>query len=86
MSLESDLVVDNKTENSSDQGGGDSVDFIQSLLEARAAALLPATVVRQDNNVTYTNVTVAFVNDSAVGLAVSGQIRVIPIDRILEVR
>ncbi|GBF12327.1 hypothetical protein TEPIDINF_001351 [Tepidibacillus infernus] len=62
------------------------MEFIKQLLQARANALLPVTIVRQDNNVTYTNVQVAFLNDKAVGVAVGNQIRVIPLERILEVR
>jgi len=62
------------------------MDFIKQLLKDRAAVLLPVTIIRQDNNVTYTNVQVAFVNDNAVGVAVGNTIRVIPLNRILEVR
>jgi len=62
------------------------MDYIKQLLKARAAALLPVTIVREDNNVTYTNVQIAFLNDNAVAVAVGNQIRVIPLNRILEVR
>lgn len=66
--------------------GGSNMEYIKELLKARAEALLPVTIVRQDNNVTYTNVQVAFVKDSAVGIAVGSSIRVIPFSAILEVR
>ncbi|WP_339060948.1 hypothetical protein [Tepidibacillus marianensis] len=62
------------------------MDYIRQLLRARAAALLPVTIVREDNNITFTNVQIAFINDNAVAVAVGNQIRVIPINRILEVR
>ncbi|WP_027415613.1 hypothetical protein [Aneurinibacillus terranovensis] len=58
--------------------------FIGRLLRNRANILVTTTIVRRDNT-TITG-TVAFVNDSAVGIARGATVAVIPFRSIVEVR